>query len=456
MKYMVRQEDDDLTLPMSTIEPKIEAFYNSLAGVPLGFPKPPKKPQLEEESPTTQPTPSGWKPFRVRSDAVFGHILHLNDDSVGSAIHEGTEAMSSSLRTLNPVIPPVKEMDIPGWVPYKVPAYMTSLILMRFVPDSPDPLAPQLELRIKTTDDEIIGLHSLRAIAHTTVSDILLPAEQVDVRATQRLVAELPGNKIDGTEGMQPLLQFLRDAKLKMAQGRLVTPPRVSKLGLPKWMFYRPEVDVDSPFLSKKAQQRMLELAAAAAATAKDAATTTIARDGSVAKSKSSSEEESLTASKKTTNLSTAAAAKESLPTTPYAPATKGGILPPSYMEQRYDERFNVLRPVSYMFAGLELHRSLETTYDGWTLSYTSIEAGHGGGRRAELSLEAVPGGDRDLRRQPDMIDSLRFMRSVYKLARGLESNPIMTKGSNGKAEVVKSRIGWVGKQKRSERVVVE
>ncbi|RKU45400.1 hypothetical protein DL546_004959 [Coniochaeta pulveracea] len=43
---------------------------------------------------------------------------------------------------------------------------------------------------------------------------------------------------------------------------------------------------------------------------------------------------------------------------------------------------------VEYMFAGLEMRRSVSTEVDGWKLAYTSVEAGQGGGRRAELALE--------------------------------------------------------------------
>jgi hypothetical protein len=41
-----------------------------------------------------------------------------------------------------------------------------------------------------------------------------------------------------------------------------------------------------------------------------------------------------------------------------------------------------------YVFAGLEMRRSVATEVDGWRLVYTSVEAGQGGGRRAELALE--------------------------------------------------------------------
>lgn len=51
----------------------------------------------------------------------------------------------------------------------------------------------------------------------------------------------------------------------------------------------------------------------------------------------------------------------------------------------------------SYIFTGLELHRHVSTSVSGWKLSYTSIEAGQGGGRRAELALEGIRTDDDDV-----------------------------------------------------------
>lgn len=396
LKYDVRPEAEDLILPTSTIQPKKEAFYASLAGVPLAFPKPSKEPQPEAKEPeATKPTPSSWLPYRVRTNAVFGHIVNLKSPNVANSIHESTDVLASSSRALSPLIPPVSEMTIPAWVPYKIPMYMTSLILMRFAPYPPNHLAPHLELRIKATDNAIIELDSLRAVAHTHVSDILLPAERVDIRATQRVVAELPGQKIDNTEGMQPLRQFLHDAELEVAEGRLVTPPRIEDLGLPEWMFYQPETDAQSPLLNGAVRRRLLEEAAAA---------------------------EKTNSRSKTHDTDTLDA---------------------------YDPASNALRTTSYVFTGLELHRPLETTYDGWRLLYTSVEAGQGGGRRAELSLDAIPGGDRELRRNADGVDAAKFLRSVYRLARGVEGTGQKASPEDWRTEV-KMRIGWVGKAKKN------
>ncbi|KAI1493948.1 mitochondrial inner-membrane-bound regulator-domain-containing protein [Biscogniauxia mediterranea] len=46
---------------------------------------------------------------------------------------------------------------------------------------------------------------------------------------------------------------------------------------------------------------------------------------------------------------------------------------------------------VQYTFVGLEVHRSISQLHEDHRLTYTSIEAGRGGGRRAEITLEPLP-----------------------------------------------------------------
>ncbi|KAF2968636.1 hypothetical protein GQX73_g4872 [Xylaria multiplex] len=48
------------------------------------------------------------------------------------------------------------------------------------------------------------------------------------------------------------------------------------------------------------------------------------------------------------------------------------------------------LESISYEFVGLEMHRSVTLPYEGHQMTYTSIEAGQGGGRRAEITLEPL------------------------------------------------------------------
>ncbi|KAJ4410586.1 hypothetical protein N0V82_009208 [Gnomoniopsis sp. IMI 355080] len=423
LKYKIEPVVDDLVADdliepnTSTIKPERRAFYTSLAGVPLHFPRPPRESeeeQLKQVIQPTKPTLSGWLPFRVRTTAIFGHVLHLNNQYITASIKEGTDAVSTSRRTVSALLPPITFMDFPAGVPYKSPKNKTSLIIMRFIPtfltpsSTPDGPAPSLELRIKATDEEIIGIDSLRAIAHTHVADICLPGDHVDVRATQRLVAELPGNKLDTTEGMQPLNQFLKDAVLEVGQGRLITPPGLDGLGLPSWLFYAPETDTQSPFLRSRVLAELYDAAKAASAPP----------DGSKPKK----------ASKK--------AKKPTNPTMPVPAA-----------HSPYETPANALTPTSYIFSGLEVHQSVETSYDGWKLSYKSVEAGGGGGRRAELELEAVPSADKDVRREGARIDAGAWLRSVYKLATGRvakEKKADEEAEGAGETEKAMSIVKWV------------
>lgn len=352
---------------------------------------------------TTSALRPRWSPFRVRTNAVFGHVLHLfQPDWTHSADKTVAtiKALADSPRNISPLIPPVTKMDLRGWVPYNIPSDMTSMVVMRFVPSNEtNPSAqqtnpaPLLELRMKASDDEIIEIDSLRAVARTQVSDILFPSEVVDVRTTQRLEAELPGSVVDSMDGISPLLTFLVNSKLEIQEGQLLTPPRINNLGLPQWMFR----DHHHEFVAHKKS---------------------LARSGSA---KSNSGKEQAQEKKK---------GKE-----------EGEAAPHDEKEEA------TLRPTSYVFAGLEVHRILETVYDGWKLAYTSIEAGQGGGRRAELSLEAVPGYDRDLRRTEEQVSSHEFLQSVYTLVRGLPGGLVKTRAPEG--HKVRTTIEWLGAGKK-------
>jgi hypothetical protein len=69
-------------------------------------------------------------------------------------------------------------------------------------------------------------------------------------------------------------------------------------------------------------------------------------------------------------------------------PFAWGGSSPPP--DELQGEDPDELVSISYEFVGLELHRSATLPFDGHQLTYTSIEAGQGGGRRAEVTLEPV------------------------------------------------------------------
>lgn len=415
LKYNVQVTPEDLILPSSVYEIKVNDFYESLnktipsppLGLPRKAPQDAKEPAHDGPQPT-KPTISGWLPYTVRTSATFGRVLHLNNSNVAQSFLRGANSLDTadSPRAFNPLIPSVADMNLRSWVPYHNPPTMTNIVVLRFIPDSQDPehpndpLAPHLELRLKASDDEIIEMESLRAIAHTDTADILLPSEHVDVRLTQRVVAELPGSELSINEGMAPLRDFLISSRLDMARGSLKTPSRVENLGLPLWMFYRPDVDTGAQFLSPAARKQY-------------PAPSTSDRPLSEIFSKA---------------------------IIPQAEIQNAGVDVKTYKEARRFRAFNAFRPTSYIFAGIELHRPTETTYQGWRLNYTSIQAGQGGGRRAELSLDAVPSRDKDARRKGEDVDARQFMRSVYMLATGGKEE-----GAPKRLFDYRSTIRWVG-----------
>ncbi|KAI3398590.1 hypothetical protein diail_8938 [Diaporthe ilicicola] len=381
LQFKAEPAEEDLVLPNSTLQPKLHAVQNAR---PIGIPRSekedleqPKEQHSEQESKSkaVEVTPSGWRPFKITTTAAFGHILHLNKPELAQNIARPnvSTSLASWPRTFAPLIPPIAQMELPGWVPYDETKNQESTILMRFVPYSENAeysdssaffnsTAPTLELRLTATDRTVVSAKSLRAMNRISISDILLPAEHVDVRTTQREYAELPAASIDSTEGMEPLLEFLQNSRLELSRGRLVTPPRLHNLGLPRWLMAPPPG----------------------------------------------------------TATGAAAAARRHLPHTPEG---------------------NKLRRTSYVFAGLEVHRARETTYNGWKLVYTSIQAGQGGGQRAELSLEAVPGYDTDLRRTKEAMNTAFFLRSLYQLARG-EKGHVVRRASD--EEDSRTTISWV------------
>lgn len=429
LKYKIEPVTDDYIERKSEIKKKTHAYMISrttrMAGVPLSFPRPRRYSEeqlLAEVTQPTKPTLSGWMPFRVRTQAVFGHVLHINHKKAAADLKEkGTDALAASRRTLNPLIPPITEMHLPGWVPYREERQMTSLIVMRFNPFNPSleptseatpSLAPTLELRLRASDNHILSIESLRAIAHTHVADMCLPSEYVDVRVTQRLVAELPGAVLDRAPGMEPLMQFLQDSYLEPAKGRLITPPVLNDLVLPQWLFYAPEADLQSTFLRKNVLGALYD-ATKAAATAADTESPT----------------------------------KKKASKRPKKDAASFLVAPP---HNPYLEAANAPHPTptSYFFAGLEVHRSTETAYDGWQLVYTSIEAGGGGGRRAELALVARPAVDTALRLPAEAVGGAAWLKSVYRLAAGRARSMSKREREEVVDEGSKGLVRWVGLKK--------
>ncbi|KAI0805073.1 hypothetical protein GGR55DRAFT_296781 [Xylaria sp. FL0064] len=79
--------------------------------------------------------------------------------------------------------------------------------------------------------------------------------------------------------------------------------------------------------------------------------------------------------------------------TDPSSSSSSSSHTPTSSQPQPGQPWFDIedeIESVSYEYVGLELHRSATMPFNGHQLTYTSIEAGQGGGRRAEVTLEPI------------------------------------------------------------------
>ncbi|KAI1823742.1 hypothetical protein F4861DRAFT_509141 [Xylaria intraflava] len=155
------------------------------------------------------------------------------------------------------------------------------------------PPAPILELRLVASEHEILGVESLRAIRRTHDTDVMLPSSHLDIRFTQTQYDTVQLRDHEHLADWQPISDFLRRARLDLANGKLEMPPR-QRFPIPGRLFANADPNTDD------------------------------------------------------------------------------------------------IASVLYEFVGLELHRSITQPYNGHRLTYTSIEAGQGGGRRAEVTLEPL------------------------------------------------------------------
>lgn len=95
---------------------------------------------------------------------------------------------------------------------------------------------------------------------------------------------------------------------------------------------------------------------------------------------------------------------------------------------------------VEYLFAGLEIRKTLVFEFEGWRLLYTSIEAGKAGGRRGELTLRPI--------RRPQHGESGEeptehdFIQSALRLAEGLDARTTARKVETSPVRMVKSSGG--------------
>lgn len=83
-------------------------------------------------------------------------------------------------------------------------------------------------------------------------------------------------------------------------------------------------------------------------------------------------------------------------------------------------QRTSIVHDVEYLFAGLEIHKTMVMGFDDWELEYTSIEAGRANGRRGELRLRPNMRGKR--REATGQLDNEEeFVKSAFKLVDALD-----------------------------------
>jgi hypothetical protein len=337
--------------------------------------------------------------LRTTTSAVFGHVLTLIKEHTGKSSALSANASLDSLamhtRIFSPIIPhPLNLAKLSTPIARTngndiIPTISTILVRFKHNPESATralPLvAPPLELRLSLSeplsvreDPEITGIHSLRAVTATNHEDVLLPADAVDIRITQISSAELEGSRT-ALRDWQPIVDFLARSRLDFSAGKLEMAAQ-QRFQIPLRLFNKSSSPEDAEEKPQEAE-----------------GVPTQAHKG-----------------------------LDSIPEELRLALSR-------IVQPKNETGPDSLQSTLYEFAGLELHRSMTMPYpadERFSLVYTSIEAGVGGGRRAELSLLPVPsssasssqgqddagqaapsGSEADIQRHDD------YLRACFKLA---------------------------------------
>ncbi|GAP91348.1 putative rmp1 protein involved in nucleus-mitochondria cross-talk encoded by the rpm1 gene [Rosellinia necatrix] len=296
--------------------------------------------------------PVKWSDLPVSSTvAHFGHVLHGYRPS-DPALQLSDLLASTDRRAFAPASPhPLhlaqteqKDADAPSLITTK------STLVLRFWPSPSSnpvtrpgrskpvpshagdtPPAPILELRIPADNPTLDNIESLRAISRTHHTDVMLPSSPVDVRFTQTQYSTLLATDRETAALWQPIADFLLDAHIDLDNGKAEVKPR-QRFPIPRSLF----------------DDRVQPAAASDVDADTDAnANADAGEPGDSARRKKKS--------------------------------SKDGLIDSADLQS-----------IPYEFVGMEFHSSVSLPYEGHQLTYTSIEAGRGGGRRAELTLELV------------------------------------------------------------------
>lgn len=308
----------------------------------------------------------GWSStLQTDTAAVFGHVVFARPKQPASSAEQPERELQLDIsrpRTFIPFLPPLLSLDFPSNL--RETGLWHTMIVIRFMPDPEMPpdlveSAPDLELRIEADNREIKRVISLRALVHTFTGDVLLPSCPVDARISQQCYYTLLGKDID--QHATPIFaDFLSKADLRPWAGKLNTPHHLKDLHLPRRLL--------SPF--------------SIPSTPRFSSPTINTTDGPTEDTVPATEEAT-----EDTNTIPEAADAPAEATSEHA--SKRSLR--SATEPQDSDSDSDLVTLNYRFAGIELHRTVTAEYDGFKLRYTNVEAGLRGGRRAELSLDAVP-----------------------------------------------------------------
>ncbi|KAH6651819.1 mitochondrial inner-membrane-bound regulator-domain-containing protein [Truncatella angustata] len=386
---------------------------------------PPQQVEVQDSSSSRFP----HQPVRWTSDltsstsALFGHILTPRTDVAKAEgappAHPSTEDLASRPYNFSPIVPhPIRLAEL-SLLDENTMLPVASTVLIRFLhnPSSAAlalPLvAPPLELRLTLSeptsadqDPEITGVHSLRALVATHHNEVPLPASPVDFRITQTRGASLQGSP-SALSAWQPIADFLSRSRLDIAAGKLEMAAQ-QRFQVPLRLFGEATMTQEAMRKKKQQQQQQQQQEQQLAAV----------------------DDESQTRGDST---STSPAQEE------------GDIIAQPISAAGGEDHPNSLRSTLYEFAGLELHRSVTVPYSAdprFSLTYTSIEAGQGGGRRAELSLRPVPASSSSVpppaaaasEAAASGSDNLHddYVRACYKFAQTVENWSGISSGDNG------------------------
>jgi hypothetical protein len=438
--------------------------------------------------------PSRWSSGPITdTQAIFGQVLHTRPSHPPSpsSAPNACQSLDTSLpRSFVPTLPPLTAFGFPSNIHEE--GLWHSILVLQFLPSPSSPDAPPLELRVEADHVELKRIVSLRAVTSSFIGDVLFPAAPVDLRLRQDRYFELLGDGID--VHAPAILEFLKAADLRPWAGKLATPPTLEGLMLPRRILglspsssSSPEgVDAKEDAIQESAdqsdtavseleqdtmQKTTKETASPATkseegiaqALAEDVSTLDVAAEQDITQELAeepappvhTAEQEAAhdTTPDSTSTEETAspddASVDEPLHETTITDHEAHQDTPSPDQPQPAATPEPDLVPVSYHFAGIEIHRVVTANYEGFLLGYRSVEAGQRGGKRSELVLRAAaaplePGsgsGSRGPRKPVVVVDAAAFLRIASGLATKVEGG-----GSSG-SEV----FSWHGAKDRED-----